>query len=79
MKYKGFIGLGVMGNPMAGHLSKMFSTMVYNRTQSKTDVWLETYKGQTCTNPAELGKNCNEVWANGNTGSYQCAGDYPNC
>ena len=27
MKYKGFIGLGVMGNPMAGHLSKTFSTM----------------------------------------------------
>ena len=51
-----------MGNPMAGHLSKTFSTMVYNRTQSKTDVWLETYKGQTCTNPAELGKNCNEVF-----------------
>ena len=62
MKYKGFIGLGVMGNPMAGHLSKTFSTMVYNRTQSKTDAWLETYKGQTCTNPAELGKNCNEVF-----------------
>ena len=31
-----FIGLGVMGYPMAGHLSKKFDTTVYNRTTEKS-------------------------------------------
>ena len=42
-----FIGLGVMGYPMAGHLAKSgFSVMVYNRTKSKADRWCRTSDGK---------------------------------
>ena len=41
-----FIGLGVMGFPMAGHLSKNgHDVTVYNRTPIKSKNWLEKYKG----------------------------------
>ena len=41
-----FIGLGVMGYPMAGHLKKNnYDVTVYNRTISKTDKWIQEYKG----------------------------------
>ncbi len=41
----GFIGLGVMGFPMAGHLSKNgHDVTVYNRTYVKSKNWLEKYK-----------------------------------
>ena len=40
-----FIGLGVMGYPMAGYLSKAgFETKVYNRTKAKADKWAEEYQ-----------------------------------
>lgn len=39
-----FLGLGVMGYPMAGHLSKAgYSVTVYNRTSQKAQDWLSTY------------------------------------
>lgn len=39
-----FLGLGVMGYPMAGHLSKAgYSVTVYNRTSLKAQDWLTTY------------------------------------
>ena len=43
-----FIGLGVMGYPMAGHLAKAgFETRVYNRTTaSKAEKWCEEYGRQ---------------------------------
>jgi len=41
-----FIGLGRMGFPMAGLLSKAFSVFVYNRTITKTEQWLAQYQGQ---------------------------------
>ena len=40
-----FIGLGVMGFPMAGHLSKHYTTCVYNRTSPKAKAWRQTYQG----------------------------------
>lgn len=40
-----FIGLGVMGYPMAGHLSKHTDLHVYNRTKSKVKSWLTEYEG----------------------------------
>lgn len=40
-----FIGLGVMGFHMAGHLSQHFATSVYNRTASKIAAWRERYEG----------------------------------
>jgi len=40
-----FIGLGVMGYHMAGHLSKQVLTSVFNRTSSKSKAWLNEFKG----------------------------------
>ncbi len=41
-----FIGLGVMGYPMAGHLSKHYETTVYNRNSEKSKKWISRYKGK---------------------------------
>ncbi|HBW98056.1 MAG TPA: oxidoreductase, partial [Pseudoalteromonas sp.] len=47
-----FIGLGVMGYPMAGHLAKAgFNVCVYNRTQAKTQSWVDEYAGSFATTP----------------------------
>ena len=47
-----FIGLGVMGFPMAGHLAKAgFDITVYNRTPAKALSWLESYSGQSAETP----------------------------
>ena len=49
-----FIGLGVMGYPMAGYISKGgHNVTVYNRTASKADKWLSEYKGQKADTPAK--------------------------
>ena len=48
-----FIGLGVMGYPMAGHLAKNgFAVTVYNRTDSKAQKWVEEYGGKSASTPA---------------------------
>ena len=52
----GFIGLGVMGFPMAGHLSRQNKISVFNRTKTKSDIWSNTYNGKICNSPAELAK-----------------------
>ncbi|QIA65927.1 NAD-binding protein [Vibrio astriarenae] len=42
-----FLGLGVMGYPMAGHLTKAgFDVTVFNRTQQKAQTWAEQYSGR---------------------------------
>ena len=42
-----FIGLGVMGYPMAGFISKGgHDVTVYNRTKAKADKWISEYKGK---------------------------------
>jgi len=49
-----FIGLGVMGYPMAGYISKAgHNVTVYNRTVSKADKWLSEYKGLKAGTPAK--------------------------
>jgi 3-hydroxyisobutyrate dehydrogenase len=49
-----FIGLGVMGYPMAGHLStKGFATRVYNRNAAKSAAWANEYAGSACATPRE--------------------------
>jgi len=59
-----FIGLGVMGYPMAGHLSKAgHSVRVYNRTTSRAQQWLADYSGEACTTPAEAAKGAEIVLA----------------
>lgn len=48
-----FIGLGVMGYPMAGHLQQNgFNTTVYNRTTAKAEQWVQEYGGQSALTPA---------------------------
>ena len=48
-----FIGLGVMGFPMARHLQESgYSTTVYNRTESKAEDWVSKYGGSMASTPA---------------------------
>ncbi|WP_296419192.1 NAD(P)-dependent oxidoreductase [Pseudooctadecabacter sp.] len=48
-----FLGLGVMGYPMAGHLVKAgYEVTVYNRTQSKASAWADEFGGKMATTPA---------------------------
>ena len=47
-----FLGLGVMGFPMAGHLANFgHEVTVYNRTKSKAIKWLENFKGNVAETP----------------------------
>ena len=49
-----FLGLGVMGFPMAGHLAKAgHEVTVYNRTAAKARAWTEQHKGSAKPTPAE--------------------------
>lgn len=49
-----FLGLGVMGYPMAGHLQKAgHSVTVYNRTAEKAERWAAEYGGKSAATPAE--------------------------
>ncbi|MBJ30067.1 MAG: oxidoreductase [Acidimicrobiaceae bacterium] len=49
-----FIGLGVMGYPMAGHLQAAgHPTIVYNRTSAKADQWVEQHGGASAPTPRE--------------------------
>lgn len=58
-----FIGLGVMGYPMAGHLAKAgFNVCVYNRTQAKAQSWVDEYAGSFATTPREAAINADIVF-----------------
>lgn len=49
-----FVGLGVMGFPMAGYLSEAgHQVTVFNRTGSRADAWLEKFRGRRAATPAE--------------------------
>jgi 3-hydroxyisobutyrate dehydrogenase-like beta-hydroxyacid dehydrogenase len=55
MAQLGFCGLGVMGYPMAGHLSSAgHSVTVYNRTIAKADAWVGEHVGSACATPREV-------------------------
>ncbi len=57
-----FIGLGVMGYNMAGHLKKNnFNTTVYNRTSSVSEKWINEFGGETKTTPGEASSNADIV------------------
>ena len=64
MIYKvSFIGLGVMGYPMAGYISKAgHNVTVFNRTTSKADKWLKEYKGSKADTPAKASENADFVF-----------------
>ena len=58
-----FIGLGVMGYPMAGYISKAgHNVTVYNRTGSKADKWLSEYKGKKANTPAKAVEEADYVF-----------------
>jgi len=59
-----FIGLGVMGYPMAGYLAQAgHQVTVYNRTASKADAWVKAYGGASAQTPARAAKDCDFVFA----------------
>lgn len=59
-----FLGLGVMGYPMAGHLqSAGHSVTVYNRTTAKAEAWVAEHGGAMATTPAEAAKGADFVMA----------------
>jgi 3-hydroxyisobutyrate dehydrogenase len=49
-----FIGLGTMGYPMAGHLSKINDVTVYNRTLSKSQKWIKDHDGKLLSKLSEI-------------------------
>ncbi len=54
-----FLGLGVMGYPMAGHLQTAgHDVRVWNRTTSTSDRWAQDYSGQACGTIAETVAEC---------------------
>ena len=64
MSYKvSFIGLGVMGYPMAGYISKAgHNVTVYNRTKSKAEKWVKEYKGKIAETPMDAAKDTDFIF-----------------
>ena len=57
-----FIGLGVMGFPMAAHLkAKGYDVTVYNRTAAKAQDWAAKHAGRAAPTPAAAAKDCDFV------------------
>ena len=58
-----FIGLGVMGYPMAGHLANAgYAVTVYNRSQEKAAAWVKEYRGNHAATPAEAAEQADMVF-----------------
>ena len=66
-----FIGLGVMGFPMAGHLATRggHEVTVYNRSRAKADAWIAKHKGRLAETPAKAAEGAEIV--------FSCVGDDP--
>jgi 3-hydroxyisobutyrate dehydrogenase-like beta-hydroxyacid dehydrogenase len=63
-----FLGLGVMGYPMAGHLAAAgYDVTVYNRTSAKADAWYKQYGGAVAATPADAASGAEFV--------FSCVGD----
>ena len=59
-----FVGLGVMGYPMAGHLARAgHRVTVYNRTAKKADQWVDEYGGQAARTPREAAAGAQIVFS----------------
>ena len=50
----GFIGLGTMGFPIAGHISKSYQAYVFNRTLNKSQKWTSEFEGEACESLKDL-------------------------
>ena len=59
-----WIGLGVMGYPMAGHIRKKggHDLVVYNRNGAKAEAWAKEYGGKTAATPADAAKDADFVF-----------------
>ena len=58
-----FIGLGVMGYPMAGYISKGgHNVTVYNRTGAKADKWIKEFKGKKANTPKDAAKDADYIF-----------------
>jgi 3-hydroxyisobutyrate dehydrogenase len=66
-----FLGLGVMGYPMAGHLVKKggHTLTVFNRTPARAQAWVKEHGGSAAASPAEAAKGADMV--------FMCVGDDP--
>ena len=65
-----FLGLGVMGYPMAGHLAAAgHEVTVYNRTSAKAEAWTRQYGGRHAPEPAAAAESAEIV--------FSCVGDDP--
>ena len=65
-----FIGLGVMGFPMAGHLAAAGQEVtVFNRTVARADAWVAAHGGAAASTPAEAADGADFV--------FLCVGDDP--
>jgi 3-hydroxyisobutyrate dehydrogenase-like beta-hydroxyacid dehydrogenase len=65
-----FVGLGVMGAPMAGHLGKAgHDVTVYNRTRAKAEAWVAKHGGRLAATPARAAESAEIV--------FSCVGDDP--
>ncbi len=59
-----FLGLGVMGYPMAGHLARAgHRVTVYNRTAAKAEAWVAEYGGRAAPTPGQAAENATAVFA----------------
>jgi 3-hydroxyisobutyrate dehydrogenase-like beta-hydroxyacid dehydrogenase len=59
-----FLGLGVMGAPMAGHLAAAgHDVRVFNRTQAKAQAWTQRHTGRACATPTEAAEGAACVFA----------------
>jgi 3-hydroxyisobutyrate dehydrogenase len=60
-----FLGLGVMGYPMAGHLKTKggYDVTVYNRTSAKASKWAEQFGGNHAATPAEAARDADFVFS----------------
>ena len=59
---KGFIGMGVMGFPMAGHLSSNgFDVCIFNRSQEKASNWVTQFNGSLCSSPLDMASQCDII------------------
>ena len=63
-RHVAFVGLGVMGYPMAGHLANAgYSVAVFNRTAARAEQWAGDYTGRVADTPAAAAKGAELVFA----------------
>ena len=63
-RHVAFVGLGVMGYPMAGHLANAgHSVAVFNRTAARAEQWAGDYTGRVADTPAAAAKSAELVFA----------------